>query len=129
MIQYSDSTANITPEMLHGFFVAWRKPHRPEVHLQILQKSDLVELALETETNRVVGFCNAFSDGIQAAFISMLEVLPDYQHQRIGSELMRRMLKRLQHIPAIDLTCDSEMQAFYKRLGMQPSVGMILRNY
>jgi ribosomal protein S18 acetylase RimI-like enzyme len=129
MIQYLDSVNDITPEMLQGFFVDWRKPHTPEVHLQILQKSTFVELAFEPETNRVVGFCNAISDGIQAAFISMLEVLPEYQQQGIGSELMKRMLKRLEHIPAVDLTCDPEMQAFYKRLGMSPSVGMIVRNY
>jgi ribosomal protein S18 acetylase RimI-like enzyme len=129
MIQYSDSTANLTSAMLQGFFVGWRTPHTPEVHLQILQKSTFVELALETQTNRVIGFCNAISDGIQAAFISMLEVLPEYQRLGIGSELMKRMLKRLQHIPAVDLTCDPELQAFYKHFGMLPSVGMIVRNY
>jgi ribosomal protein S18 acetylase RimI-like enzyme len=129
MIQYSDSTAKLNPDMLKGFFVGWRKPHTPETHLQILQRSDFVELALETQTNRVVGFCNVLSDGIQTAFISMLEVLPEYQGQGIGSELMRRMLKRLEHIPAVDLTCDPELQSFYKRLGMVPSVGMIVRNY
>jgi ribosomal protein S18 acetylase RimI-like enzyme len=129
MIQYLDSVNDITPEMLQGFFVGWRKPHSLEVHLRILQKSTFVELALEPETNRVVGFCNTISDGIQAAFISMLEVLPEYQQQGIGSELMKRMLKRLQHIPAVDLTCDPELQAFYKRFGMLPSVGMIVRNY
>jgi ribosomal protein S18 acetylase RimI-like enzyme len=129
MIYYVDSVEMITSTMLQGFFVSWHKPHTPEVHLQILQQSDFVELALETETNRVVGFCNVLSDGIQAAFISMLEVLPEYQHQGIGSALMRRMLKRLEHIPAVDLTCDPEMQSSYKRFGMLPSVGMVVRNY
>jgi ribosomal protein S18 acetylase RimI-like enzyme len=129
MIQYLDSVNDITPEMLQGFFVDWRKPHTPEVHLQILQKSAFVELALEPETNRVVGFCNAISDGIQAAFISMLAVLPEYQHQGVGRELMRRMLKRLEHISAVDLTCNPEMQSFYKRFGMLPSVGIVVRNY
>jgi ribosomal protein S18 acetylase RimI-like enzyme len=129
MIQYIDSVAAITPDMLQGFFVSWRKPHTSEVHLQILQNSHFVQLALETETNRIVGFCNVISDGIQAAFISMLEVLPEYQQQGIGSELMRRMLKRLRHIPAVDLTCDAEIQTFYKRFGMLPSVGMVIRNY
>jgi ribosomal protein S18 acetylase RimI-like enzyme len=129
MIQYSDSTANLTSDMLQGFFVGWRKPHTPDVHLQILQKSQFVELAFDLEVNRVVGFCNAVSDWIQSVFISVLEVLPEYQHQGIGSELMRRMLKRLEHIPAVDLMCSPDVQAFYKRLGMQPSVGTVVRNY
>ena len=39
------------------------------------------------------------------------------------------MLARLEGIPAIDLMCDPELQAFYRRFGMHPSVGLIVRNY
>jgi len=42
---------------------------------------------------------------------------------------MRRMLALLSGIPAIDLTCDPLLQPFYAKLGMVPSVGMILRRY
>ncbi len=129
MITYADSTASITAEMLQGFFQEWRKPRIPEEHLRILNNSSFVVLAFDDETNRVVGFINALSDGLQSAFIPLLEVLPKYQRQGIGSELVKRMLEKLKHIPAIDLTCDPEVQGFYGRLGMLPSVGMIVRNY
>jgi hypothetical protein len=39
------------------------------------------------------------------------------------------MLEKLNGIPAIDLTCDAELQKFYSRFGMIPSVGMVIRNY
>lgn len=129
MITYIDSTTNITPEMLRGFFQGWRKPCTPREHLQILDGSSFFLLAMDTEAKRVVGFITVLTDGVQAVFIPLLEVLPEYQNHGIGSELLKRVLEKFKHIPSIDLTCDPELQPFYKRLGMMPSVGMIVRNY
>ena len=86
-------------------------------------------LAIDEESRRVVGFVTALTDGVQAAFIPLLEVLPEYRGRGIGSELMRRVLGLLSDLTAIDLTCRPELQPFYARFGMQPSVGAILRNY
>jgi ribosomal protein S18 acetylase RimI-like enzyme len=77
----------------------------------------------------VVGFITAISDGVSAAYIPHLEVLPAYQGRGIGSELVRRMLARLRGLYMIDLTCDPDVQPFYARLGMRPSTGMLVRNY
>jgi len=129
MIKYTDSTNNITPEMLKGFFHGWKKPHTPEGHLKIFKNSDYIVLAVDTETHRVVGFITALTDKVQSAFIPLLEVLPDYRKQGIGTALVSRMLEKLREIPAIDLTCDVELQKFYSRFGMIQSVGMIIRNY
>jgi GNAT superfamily N-acetyltransferase len=94
MISYIDSTANITADNLHGFFVGWCNPPTPETHLRLLENSDHIVLAIDIETGNVVGFITAISDGILSAYIPFLEVLPDYQKQGIGSELMHRMLKK-----------------------------------
>jgi ribosomal protein S18 acetylase RimI-like enzyme len=115
--------------MLQGFFVGWKKPHAPEEHLRILRNSDHVVYAIDTSVNRVVGFITALTDHEQAAFIPLLEVLPEYQRRGIGSELVSRMLEKLRGIPAIDLTCDKGLQPFYERFGMLRSVGMVLRDY
>jgi len=113
--------------MLDGFFAGWRTPRTPDEHLNILHGSDLAVLAIDPETDRVVGFVTALTDGVQAAFIPFLEVLPEFQGRGVGTELMRRLLDRLGAIPCVDLTCDPEIQPFYRRMGMSPSVGMILR--
>ena len=115
--------------MLAGFFQGWKKPHAPETHLEILRQSSHVVLAVDSSASRVVGFVTVLSDGRQAAFIPLLEVLSNYQHRGIGTELMKRVLAKFSSIPAIDLTCDPHLQGFYARFGMQPSVGMIMRNY
>jgi ribosomal protein S18 acetylase RimI-like enzyme len=129
MIEYTDSVEEITTEMLIGFFEGWKKPHTPQAHLRILQQSDHIVLAIDREKNSVVGFITALTDEVQSAFIPLVEVLPDYRGQQIGSELVSRMLKKLEGIPAIDLTCDPDVQAFYAQFGMIPSVGMCIRNY
>lgn len=128
-IRYTTSLDGITLAMLPGFFVGWKKPYTAEDHLRILQGSDYVVLAIEDDAGRVVGFVTAIADGLQAAFIPLLEVLPEYQHRGIGTELVHRMLDLVKNYPCVDLTCDLELQPFYERLGMLRSVGMVIRNY
>jgi ribosomal protein S18 acetylase RimI-like enzyme len=129
MISYVDSAASITPDQLDGFFVGWPDPPSPETHLKVLVNSAHVLLAVDDETGKVAGFITALSDGVMAAFIPLLEVLPAYQGRGIGTELVRRMLGKLSGLYAVDLICDPELQPFYARLGMKPYTGMIWRRY
>lgn len=129
MITYSDSVDGITADKLNGFFVGWPNPPTPATHLRILQGSTHVQLAIDDETGNVVGFMTAISDGVSAAYIPHLEVLPAYKQQGIGSELVKRMLETLKNIYMVDLICDADVQPFYARLGMRPYTAMIHRNY
>jgi ribosomal protein S18 acetylase RimI-like enzyme len=83
----------------------------------------------DDETNQVVGFVTALSDGVNSSFIPLLEVLPSYQDRGIGTKLMEEILLRLNDISNVDLTCDVEVQSFYDRFNMHKSTGMILRKY
>lgn len=129
MIKYTDCVDNITADKLKGFFEGWKSPHTPDEHLEILRRSNHVLLAIDTDADRVVGFITALTDGIQSAFIPLLEVLPEYRRQGVGTVLVSTMLERLKGVQAIDLTCDPDMQDFYSKFGMIPSVGMIIRDY
>ena len=126
-IEYKDFTKGITSEMLTGFFVGWSNPPSAEIHLEILNKSTFIVLAIAD--NRVVGFITAISDSFFAAYIPLLEVLPNYQNQGIGKELVKRMVKKLEKIYMVDLLCDNDLQKFYKKLGFTESTGMMIRNY
>jgi ribosomal protein S18 acetylase RimI-like enzyme len=126
-IDYVDSLDAIAPPMLQGFFVGWRHPLPPDAHWRMLAGSDRVVLAVDTKTSLVAGFVAALTDGVQGAFITLLEVLPAYQKQGIGHGLMTRMLERLSDIQTIELMCDPELAPFYTRFGMKPASGMVLR--
>ena len=129
MIEYRHSSEGISEDQLQGFFVGWPNPPSPKVHLQLLQQSDKVVLAVDMVSGFVVGFITAITDRVLAAYIPLLEVLPEYQHQHIGKTLAKKMLEQLSSFYMVDLLCDAELQPFYEQLGMQRATGMFFRNF
>ncbi len=128
-LRYQETCEGVTAEQLTGFFTHWHNPRTPAEHLAILQGSDYVVLAVDEQSGQVIGFVTALTDGVQAAFIPLLEVLPGFRGHGVCSELMRLVLELLRDLTAVDLTCNPEMQPFYARFGMKPSVGAVRRNY
>lgn len=126
---YKLSIDGITSDMLKGFFVNWPNPPSPQTHLKLLKKSSKVVIAVDVKTNHVAGFITAISDGVLSAYIPFLEVLPEYQSKGISKELVNRMLKELEGIYMVDLCCANDLVAYYEKLGMSKTNGMILRNY
>ena len=129
MIDYVYSSEGITANQLQGFFVGWTNPPSPEVHLQLIQKSDEVILAIDSSSGKIIGFITAITDRVLTAYIPLLEVLPAYQHQQIGKTLVQKMIERLSAYYMVDLLCDKELQSFYEQFGMRHATGMFFRNY
>ena len=125
---HSDPT-HLRPELLDGFFEGWPNPPSTETHLRILSRCWAVELACDSDSGRVVGFVNAISDGFYAAYIPLLEVLPDYRGRGIGRELIRRIMERCAAFYMVDVCCDDAISPFYERFGMVPVQGMCIRNF
>ncbi|MCZ8537601.1 GNAT family N-acetyltransferase [Paenisporosarcina quisquiliarum] len=126
---YTTSIKDITKEQLNGFFVGWPNPPSSEVHLKLLKRSSHVVVAIDEGSGQVIGFITANSDGILSAYIPFLEVLPAYQGQGIGQQLVQEMFALLKDIYMIDLMCDEDLLGYYEKLGMQRAHGMIRRNY
>lgn len=129
MIEYIDPLDEAENYTLEGFCEGWKKPLTTPQLRSVINNSTFKVLAVDPDEKKVVGIITALSDQTNWAFIPYLEVLPIYQKQGIGKELMRRMLAKLSHINCIDLTCDPEMQPFYERFRMLKSEGMIIRKY
>jgi GNAT superfamily N-acetyltransferase len=79
--------------------------------------------------DRVVGFAQAISDGELFAFIPLIEVKAEYQGRGIGSELLNRLMTRLEGHYGIDLLCDPGLKPFYEKAGMTEVSGMCIRNF
>ncbi|MCM2674249.1 GNAT family N-acetyltransferase [Alkalicoccobacillus plakortidis] len=126
---YKNSVEKISPEMLKGFFVDWPDHPTPETHLKLLLNSSHVVIALDENTNKVVGFITAISDGVLSAYIPFLEVLPEYKNKGIGKQLVERMLNELDQIYMVDLCCDDDLVPYYEKYGMTKSNAMLIRNY
>ncbi|WP_336634507.1 GNAT family N-acetyltransferase [Lysinibacillus fusiformis] len=129
MLLYKNNLEDISSDMLKGFFVDWPNLPSPQTHLKLLENSSKVVMALDEQSNQIVGFITAISDGVLSAYIPFLEVLPAYKSKGVGKELINRMLIELQYIYMIDLCCDDDLVPLYEKFGMMKSNGMLIRNY
>lgn len=127
-IDYRTSTEGIGWEQLEGFFAGW--PVRPSAAtlLSHLGRSYRCAIAVDTGGDRVVGFATAVSDGLLAAYIPLVEVLPGWRERGIGTELMEVLLGQLQHLYMVDLACEEDVRPFYEKVGLTPARAMIRRN-
>ncbi|MEI7742913.1 MAG: GNAT family N-acetyltransferase [Chloroflexota bacterium] len=129
MVRYRSDLEGLTADRLRGgFFEGWPDPPTPAEHLRHLGGCEAVELAIDATTGDVIGFTSAIGDGGTVAFIPLLEVLPAWRGQGIGTELVRRMLARLADRYAIDLVCDEDVVPFYERAGGTAGRAMLWRN-
>ncbi len=128
VLTFTTSTSDLDATALGGgFFEGWPSPPSPEEHLLLLRASTHVALALDD--NRVIGFANALSDGVLSAYIPLLEVLPPYRRQGIGSKLIRMLLDAVGELYMVDVICDDDVLAFYEALGFQQAGGAVRCNY
>lgn len=129
MIRFTTSLDGIAVgDLAGGFWVGWPVPPTLERHLELLRGSEVAILAIDDASGAVVGFVTAVGDGVLAASIPLLEVLPAWQGRGIGTELVRRVLAELGPRYMVDLTCDEELVPFYERIGFMPYRAMIRRD-
>lgn len=127
MITYRTDTGAVSPDQVSGFFVGWPTPPSSEQLVAVMDSSFRRVWALDG--NRPVGYINAISDGVLTAFLPWLEVLPEYQGQGIGAELVRRIMAELDGMYSIDLACDDDLVGYYERFGFFRLTAMGMRNH
>jgi ribosomal protein S18 acetylase RimI-like enzyme len=127
MITYIENIEGITPKQLEGFLAHWDFVPPLDTLLQVLRGSTHILIALDPERREVLGYIAALSDGVSSGYISHLEVRPTHRNNGIGTELMRRMLSKLQSLHGIYLGCAPPLVQFYERLGFQKMTAMSKR--
>jgi ribosomal protein S18 acetylase RimI-like enzyme len=125
-VEYTTEAAGVRETDLGGFFVGWPSPPSPAQRLALLRGAAHVVLA--RVDGRLAGFVTALSDGVLCASIPLLEVLPEFQRQGLGKELVRRVLAEIGPLYAVDLACDDDLVDYYRSLGFAKVNGMVRRN-
>ncbi|MCL2571600.1 MAG: GNAT family N-acetyltransferase [Defluviitaleaceae bacterium] len=128
-IMYTKNINDVSADMLADFFKDWPNPPSPATHLQILQNSYRAFVAIDRDSNKVVGFINAISDGVLSAYVPLLEVVESYQGKGIGSKLVELMLDECKDLYMVDICHDKELAAYYSKFGASQSQASIFRNY
>jgi len=93
----------------------WAADRTVEEIERLLSGSPLVIGAWDGD--RLVGFARALTDGVFRALIDDVVVHPACRRSGIGTELMRRLLERLNGVEEVFLRCGAEVVPFYERLG------------
>jgi GNAT superfamily N-acetyltransferase len=117
----------LSARSFEGFYEGWVAAPDADEHFRLLENSSHVVIALADD--RVVGFVNALSDRVLAAYIPLLEVLPAYRGHGIGTELVERLMAEIGNLYMIDVMCDADVFPFYERLGFIAAGGGVVRNH
>ena len=118
--------AEVAPDV-ENFFVGWTKRPTQEIFEKILKNSSVVVTAVES--GKIIGFATALTDHALAAYIPLVEVLPEHQGKGIGKAMIERIMERLGNIYMIDTVCDDNLVGFYEKFGMNRGIAMMKRNY
>ena len=97
----------------------WNEKYRPSSDelIQALETSWYVLSAYEG--NHLVGFGRLVGDGVLHAMVYELIVLPEYQSQGIGGQILEKLVKKCREsgVRDIQLFCAAGKREFYEKRG------------
>ena len=120
MIGYKTNDAISFEEILPLYeAVGWSNYTTNPTMLKNALEHSLFLISARDEDGKLVGFLRAVGDGYSILYIQDIIVLPEYQRQGIGTQLLRQTLEHFKEVYQIILTTDSELKtiAFYEANG------------
>ncbi len=83
------------------------------------------------EGDRLIGLLRIVGDGQTIVLIQDILVYPEYQHQGVGTLLMKAALERFDHVRQVQLITDTtpKTMAFYESLGFKDLESLGCRGY
>ena len=119
MIKFTKERSVSIDDVLHLYqAVGWTNyTHQPQMLEQALSHSLAIYLALDGDT--VVGLVRLVGDGFSSVFVQDLIVLPSYQRQGIGRDLMKEALGDYKDAYQVQLATEQTE----KTLGLYRSLG------
>ena len=133
MITITKETSVSLDDVLHLYqAVGWTNyTNQPQMLAQALTHSLSIYLARDGE--KIVDLVRLIGDGFSSVFVQDLIVLPTYQRQEIGSNLMKQALSDYKDTYQIQLATEESEKTlgFYRSLGFETlssfqCTGMIL---
>ena len=121
MIKFTKESSVSIDDVLHLYqAVGWTNyTHQPQMLEQALSHSLTTYLARDGE--EIVGLVRLVGDGFSSVFVQDLIVLPSYQRQGIGSNLMKEALADYKDAYQIQLVTErtEKTLGFYRSLGFE----------
>ena len=91
--------------------------YEPKIHKKAFEASHTTAFIYDSE--KLIGFGRAISDGAYQAAMYDCAVIEEYQGKGIGSALLNKLIDRcrLQHLRVLWLFSAKDKSAFYKKFG------------
>ncbi|MDP7017883.1 MAG: GNAT family N-acetyltransferase [Pirellulaceae bacterium] len=93
----------------------WSSARKPQQLIDGLRNSHTLLTAWRDE--RMIGLCNALSDGHLVVYYPHAVVMPEFQRLGVGSAMMNRMMEIYQGFHQHVLVADGDAVAFYEKCG------------
>lgn len=99
--------------------VGWTNYTSNPTMLKNALEHSLFLISARDEEGNLIGFLRAVGDGFSIVYIQDIIVLPEYQRQGIGTQLLRQTLEYFKEVYQMILTTDSELKTlvFYESNG------------
>ena len=99
--------------------VGWTNYTSNPTMLKNALEHSLFLISARDEEGNLIAFLRAVGDGFSIVYIQDIIVLPEYQRQGIGTQLLRQTLEYFKEVYQMILTTDSELKtlAFYESNG------------
>jgi GNAT superfamily N-acetyltransferase len=114
-------------EELVGLFrdAWWTAERDPTAVEQLIEGSEIVVGLVDRIEDRLVAFGRAITDGAFLAVVLDVIVDPAYRGTGLGARLMDELLAApgLSDVDSIELVCQPELVAFYRRWGFTDQIG------
>ena len=117
-IQYTE-TRNFSIDSILNLYKAnkWSAAEKPQQLYDGLMNSH--SLVSAWDGDKLVGLGNAISDGYLVVYYPHLLVLPAYQGQGIGYNLLQLLITKYKNFHQRILVADGDAVGFYKRCGFE----------
>lgn len=100
--------------------VGWKTAEYPNRLYNAIKNSDLVISVWNNDENdELVGLISTISDGYINVFITYLLVSPDFQKQKIGTQLMNKVLEHYKGFGRRIISTELDKEKYYNKFGFK----------
>jgi len=119
-MQYVVSTTKLPEaEELKTLFLqtSWAKDRTIESIQKLLKHTKIFVVIRNEDTNQLIGFGRAISDGIYRALLDDVVIDTEYRGKGFGKQIIQELLKELGDVEQVFLNTKPALEEFYKQFG------------
>ncbi|MBW1295194.1 GNAT family N-acetyltransferase [Aquimarina litoralis] len=100
---------------------SWAKDRTIESIRKLLENTEIFVVIRNEETNQLIGFGRAISDGVFRALLDDIVIDTNYRKKGLGKCIVENLLQQLGEVEQVFLNTKPELEPFYHQFGFTKS--------